>query len=249
MNTPLAMRFAGALALALASTSLAQTKAPVPAQPSDEPALKGPDVTDRPAVNKSGKPRKKAGFGGDAVSNGKPKPIAPLSMPAFIKSLAAVKLTPEQQSRVNTIAAEFESNAAKYLAEHKAEIDQLRGKLSADERASLDRMLSSGRPLKLSKTGFQGKRKAAKDAERPEGDEVITKPAPTPTDRADLTATRTRLLEIYTGRPKGRESQAQILALLTPEQTELMNSAPRAEKSPPAAPRQIKKRDAAPAKK
>lgn len=227
-----------ALSLALASPALAQSKAPAQS-PDSEPALKGPTVAPREAAPSRGK----SPFGGKATAK-KPgdRPATAASMQNLMRALDSAALSPAQAESARRIASEFEASVTAFKSKNKTELESLRGRLSADERAALDRMIASGRPLKVSKTGFEGKR-ALLNKKSDSG----SQPRPAPTDKSELVAVRTRLIEIYGKAPKAADAQSRIFALLTPEQTAAVNAA--LEKSRPDRAKRAADGKTAPAKR
>ncbi|MFN7020261.1 MAG: hypothetical protein ACK4WH_02895 [Phycisphaerales bacterium] len=184
--------------------------------------LKGPEVTDRPAT------KGKSGFV-TGKPGGKARPRPPVPMAAFTKALASADLTPEQNAKARSLTAEYEDALAAFERKHKAEIEANRATLSEQDRQALDRMLASGRPLKVSKDGFAGagggKGKAPAKARPGEDAEPMSdRPAPKPSS-PEASEARAKLIEIYSQRPAAGETQAKILALLNEKQAEKVEAA------------------------
>lgn len=209
--------------LAFLSAALVLSAAPLALAQPDNPPLKGPDVTDRPPA----RGKAKSSFGGDAAGKNKARPQLAPPMPAFMKALDAANLTNDQSSKAKAFAADFDKAGAAFRENHKAEIDAARAKLSQTDRDALDKMLESGRPLKASKAGFQGKRKALGKGKGGEDSESMTDKPDAPSNKAaseDAAEARAKLLEIYSQRPKPEETQTKIFALLNDKQTQAVET-------------------------
>ncbi len=207
----------------------------VPATPAapdkaTDSALKGPTVGERPTAK--GKPQ--SGFGPDAVAkkSAANKPSAPLGMAEFLKAIdvlrgaptpEAARLTTEEDARFKAIAADFATSAKTYMETHKQELDDLRAKLSPNDRNMLDMQLERGGAIKLSKAGFGGKNGVLKKKSKGTGDAQPDAPAAPAQSKDDAAKTRARLVEVYAARPKAEDAQAKILGALTPDQLTIVN--------------------------
>jgi hypothetical protein len=212
-----------------AQTQPASSPTANPDKPTD-PALKGPTVGDRPGAKKTA-----SGFGPDAVAKktANHKHSGPLAMAAFMKSLdvlraaptpEAARLTSEEEARIKTIASDLESSTKAYMDAHKHEIDDLRAKLSPNDRNMLDQQLARGGPIRLSKAGFGGKHGVARQKGKAGNNASADQGSTSAQSKEDAAKTRSRLVEIYAGRPKAEDAQSKILGVLTPEQLTIMNT-------------------------
>jgi hypothetical protein len=216
------------VAMVLAQGAMAQSTSPAPAQPTD-PTLKGPPVADHPV---SPKVTTAAGFGPDSIEKkkaGGKKPTPPLSMKQFMTAIdslssSASPLTSDQSSKIQAISSDFETATKSYLDKNKAEIDSLRAQLSPADRETLDQQLARGGPLKVSKAGFGGKKHAKQNSQDSSTSPSSTTPSTTSstTSTADSAAARTKLVEIYSNRPKADDAEAKILGVLTGDQRTLV---------------------------
>ncbi len=221
------------IGLGLTRSAPAQSNPAAEPANATDPALKGPEIGDRAPV----KGKSSAGFGPDSIEKKKAaKPKPPMVMPEFLKSVDilrsaptpdATRLTTDQDSRIKAIAADFESSVKSYLAKNQVEIDALRAKLSPTDRALLDQQLQRGGPIRLSKAGFGGKAGVAKlrgkQKDAAPADPAASTPDATTQSKEDAAKTRTRLVEIYAGRPKAEDAQAKIMGVLTPDQLTIVD--------------------------
>lgn len=204
-------------AIFLVTTTLSLLAAPCSLAQSNEPPLKGPDVPDRPST---GGGKNKSSFSGEPAGRNKARANAPVPMPVFMKAVKSASLTDDQSSKVAALAAEFEASVAKFKEAHKADIDAARANLSEQDRAALDKMLESGRPIRTGKAGFQGKRKALNKGKQGESNPDADPMTDSGTGQSSKQAAdaRARLVEIYSQRPAPGQTQTKILALLDEKQ-------------------------------
>jgi hypothetical protein len=215
-----------ALAVSIGPVTRAQTT--TPSQPTD-PTLKGPSIPERQV---SPRTSTAAGFGPDSIEKkkaGGKKPAPPISMAQFMSALGVLRssafpLTAEQSTKIQTIGTDFDAETKSYMDKNQAEIDTLRGQLSPTDRAMLDQQLARGGPIRLSKAGFGGKKRIAKQkgkggATAPDA----ASPAAQPASDAEATA-RARLVEIYANRPNAQDAQDKILGVLTGDQRPLVEA-------------------------
>ncbi len=193
-----------------------------------EPALKGPAVGARP----DGKGKGTGEFGPDAVAKkASTRASAPVTMAEFVKAIETLRnaptpeanrLTADEDARIKAALAEQEQASKAYLDAHRQEIDALRSKLSATDRAMLDQQLQRGGSIRLSKTGFGGKNAVLRKKDKGAAPADATSDTAT-VGKADAAKTRARLVELYAGQPKPLDAQTKILAMLTPAQADLVS--------------------------
>lgn len=202
--------------------------AQAPADKTAEPALKGPSVGVRPDA----KGKRTGEFGQDAVAKkASAKAAAPATMAEFVKAIQTLRnaptpeanrLTADEDAKIKAALAEQEQATKTYLDAHRQEIDDLRSKLSATDRAMLDEQLQRGGAIRLNKVGFGGKNAVLRKKDKSAVHADATSDTAT-LGKEDAAKTRARLVELYTGRPKSQDAQTKILALLTPAQADLVS--------------------------
>ena len=134
----------------------------------------------------------------------------------------ANRLTADEDAKIKAALAEQEQATKTYLDAHRQEIDDLRSKLSATDRAMLDEQLQRGGAIRLNKVGFGGKNAVLRKKDKSAVHADATSDTAT-LGKEDAAKTRARLVELYTGRPKSQDAQTKILALLTPAQADLVS--------------------------
>lgn len=214
----------GVMCLVSPTSVLAQA---TPPDRSDESPLKGPSVAEPPKA----KGKSQTGFGPDAVAKKTAKkPAGPLSMAEFVKAIDVLRggataegtrVTSDEDAKIKMLVSEFEASTKAYMDAHQKEIDALRAKLSSNDRVMLDQQLQRGGPIKLTKVGFGGKSAVLKQKAKSAGGSSADS-APTQS-KDDAARTRTRLVELYSARPKPDDVQGKVLGLLTPEQLKIVN--------------------------
>jgi hypothetical protein len=229
-RTPrIALTLAVLLTGLLAHNSWAQSSSPA----SGDDTLKGPDVTARNDPQTAAR----SGFGPDSIERKKAagkRPQPPLSMTEFMRSINilrsaptpdATRLTPEEDTKIQSIASDFDTSLKSYMDKNKAEIDSLRAQLSPTDRAMLDQQLariaSNGGELHFSKAGFGGKKQLAKQHSKQPSSTDSSDNSSTSTQStqtADAAKVRSRIAELYSNRPKPQDAQSKILGVLTPDQ-------------------------------
>jgi hypothetical protein len=231
------MRFVCSTAILTAMLLACPVFAEPPAAPAgspDDAALKGPTVEVRPGAKGKGT----SAFGPDSIEKKKAagaKPMPPPSMAEFTKAVdvlkasstpEAARLSADKSAEIAKVAAEFETATKGYMAKNQAELDTLRGQLSPNDRNMLDQQLARGGQLHLSKAGFGGKNGVLKGkGKQTDVGEKTTEDAMTaPAKGEEAAKIRSRLVEIYAGRPKVTDVQAKILGMLSPEQLPLVDA-------------------------
>lgn len=208
---------AGLLVL-VSGTAVAQSQKP-PADP-----LRGPAVRDGSVP---GEPRRLTGGGADRRNAGPRE----LPHPLFMRALDALRgenlaegvaLTEVQDDQVRIIDEEFRDSVENYKAAHAAEIRDLRGKLSPEDRRRLEGLLR-GTP-NGDRRGKPGEKPMPGDRPPPprEGEEPMMPPPGDPMDAgappADAAAARQKVKELLDGAPKPADAHAKVFAILTPVQ-------------------------------
>ncbi len=208
--------------------AIGAANAQAPIDKTAEPALKGPSVGVRPDAKGKGTGE----FGPDAVAKkASAKAAAPVTMAEFVKAIETLRnaptsdanrLTADEDAKIKAALAEQEQATKTYLDAHRQEIDDLRSKLSATDRAMLDEQLQHGGAIRLTKVGFGGKSAVLRKKDKGTPSADVTNGTATH-GKEDTAKTRTRLVELYAGRPKPQDAQTKILAILTPAQADLVS--------------------------
>lgn len=215
------VRHAGLCAITLtmlAGTALAQ------AQAADAP-LSGPAVKDGSVPGES---RKLTGGKSTDRKEARDRPLPHLMFMKAFEVLRgpdapkAIALSPDQKDDLDLLDEDFKQSMMKYREDHMQEVQELRGKLTGEDRKKVGQFLREadgrrgGPGGKGEKGGPGGKRGPGGP---PPGDGMMQDDAKAaPTDKAASEHAVARLQEIRDGAPKPADLHARMIALLTDAQ-------------------------------
>lgn len=181
--------------------------------------LGGPKVKDNSVPGGRGK------LGDGSSPRGEGRPQAPRAFIRAVESLKAestpaeLRLTAEQESKIQTLRSDFEAKVQAYREANKDEVTKLREDVGPRERRRIDEMLRGPGE------GPRGERREGTPPPPPEGkpgEDMMDsdKPADKPVDEAKAAAARTRLKEIMEAAPQPTEVQTAVMGVLTEQQKE-----------------------------
>ncbi|MFA6046439.1 MAG: hypothetical protein WC718_15750 [Phycisphaerales bacterium] len=245
------LRYTGLCAISLtllAGKAIAQDQAAPPDSPLSGPAVKDGSVP--------GEARK---LTGGKSTDRKEAKDRPLPHPMFMKAFdvlrgpdadKAIALTPDQNDDIEVLDEDFKQTMMKYRQDHMQEVQELRTKLTGDDRKKVDQFMRElggrrggpGGPGEKGgpggKGGKGGKRgPGGPDREGPGGPDGDMPPPPpgedmmmqddakaAPTDKAASENAMARLQEIRDGAPKPADLHAKLIAVLTDAQRPAFNT-------------------------
>lgn len=195
------------------------------AQQGEKPA-KQEDPLKGPKVDDGGVPGERRRF---TDSQGGPRERMQRELPtrAYVRAIeslkgesvpAADRLTAEQETKIKSIAQDFEKSQREYREKNREEVRGLLPKLTEEERRRAAALLGQW--------GGRGEGQRRGEGRGPEGakpmgeqDGMMSEPAPS---AADSDAAKARLREIADGAPKAADAHAKMFAVLSGSQKELV---------------------------
>jgi hypothetical protein len=129
---------------------------------------------------------------------------------------AEVRLTSGQATQLDTIRADFESQAKAYRDANRAEIEKLREQVGPREQRRIDEVLRSPDGPREPREG-RGQRGPKQDEPKQDGD-MMGEGERKPVDEAASKAARERLKEIFDAAPTPDTAQAAAMGVLTEAQ-------------------------------
>ncbi len=211
------MQLQSTIVRSLMLTLLAGSLLSVHTARADDDSLGGPKVKDNSVPGSRGK------LGDGARERGEARPESPRAFIRGVESLkdegtpAELRLSADQESKIQSLRSDFEAKVAAYRDANKDEVLKLREDVAPRERRRIDEMLRGpGEPPRGERREDMPPREGRRGDDMMEGD----RPVDQPVDEAKATAARERLKQIFDAAPKPTEVQTAVMGVLTEQQKE-----------------------------